>query len=98
MNRNIPTEPASAVFRVGLATYTKIFCDTLDADNVRMNNVLPGWTDSPPTAEERRRSAPLGRYGTAGEAAATVAFFASEGAANISEQNIHVDGRFMRRV
>lgn len=38
--------PTSAVFRAGLASYTKIFADTYAADNVRMNNVLPGWIDS----------------------------------------------------
>ena len=40
--------PTSAVFRAGLASYTKIFADTYAADNVRMNNVLPGWIDSLP--------------------------------------------------
>jgi NAD(P)-dependent dehydrogenase (short-subunit alcohol dehydrogenase family) len=36
--------PTSAVFRAGLAAFTKIFTDTHAADNIRMNNVLPGWT------------------------------------------------------
>ncbi len=43
-----PMFPTSAVFRAGLAAYTKIFADTYAADNVRMNNVLPGWIDSLP--------------------------------------------------
>ncbi len=30
--------PTSAVFRAGLAAYTKIFADTYAADNIRMNN------------------------------------------------------------
>ena len=47
--------PTSAVFRAGLAAFTKIFADTYAADNVRMNNVLPGWIDSLPATEERRR-------------------------------------------
>jgi NAD(P)-dependent dehydrogenase (short-subunit alcohol dehydrogenase family) len=54
-----PMFPTSAVFRAGLAVYTKIFCDTFAADNVRMNNVLPGWIDSLPATEERRRSVPM---------------------------------------
>lgn len=90
--------PTSAVFRAGLASFTKIFTDTYAADNVRMNNVLPGWIDSLPATEERRQSVPLGRYGTAGEIAATIGFLASEGAAYITGQNIRVDGGITRAV
>src|SRR6185437_15177710 len=35
--------PTSGVFRAGLAAYTKLFADGFAVDNVRMNNVLPGW-------------------------------------------------------
>jgi NAD(P)-dependent dehydrogenase (short-subunit alcohol dehydrogenase family) len=90
--------PTSAVFRAGLATFTKIFVDTFASDNVRMNNVLPGWIDSLPATEERRQSVPLGRYGTADEVAATIAFLASGSAAYITGQNIRVDGGIMRGV
>lgn len=90
--------PTSAVARAGLAAFTKIFCDEYGAHNIRMNNVLPGWIDSLPQTEERRRSVPLQRYGTAEEIGATVAFLASEGAAYITGQNIRVDGGLMRSV
>ena len=90
--------PTSAVFRAGLASYTKIFADTYAADNVRMNNVLPGWIDSLPATDERRRSVPMQRYGKSEEIAATVAFLASDGAAYITGQNIRVDGGLMRSV
>ena len=90
--------PASAVARAGLAAYTKIFADSFAADNVRMNNVLPGWIDSLPQTEERRESVPLQRYGTAEEIAATVAFLASDGAAYITGQNLRVDGGLTRSV
>src|SRR5580704_8702781 len=76
--------PTSAVFRAGLAAYTKIFVDTYAADNIRMNNVLPGWIDSLPPTEERRQGVPLQRYGTSEEIAATIAFLASDGAAYIT--------------
>ncbi|HXH02359.1 MAG TPA: SDR family oxidoreductase [Candidatus Competibacteraceae bacterium] len=90
--------PTSAVFRAGLASFTKIFADTYAADNIRINNILPGWIDSLPATEERRRSVPLQRYGTAEEIAGTVSFLASDDAAYITGQNIRVDGGLMRSV
>ncbi|GHC64277.1 SDR family oxidoreductase [Limoniibacter endophyticus] len=90
--------PTSAVFRAGLASFTKIFSDAYAADNIRMNNVLPGWIDSLPATEERRGSVPLQRYGKSAEIAATVAFLVSEGAAYITGQNIRVDGGLTRSV
>jgi NAD(P)-dependent dehydrogenase (short-subunit alcohol dehydrogenase family) len=90
--------PTSAVFRAGLASFTKIFADTYAAKNVRMNNVLPGWIDSLPATDERRDSVPLGRYGKAEEVAATIAFLLSDGAGYITGQNIRVDGGITRAV
>ncbi|MGV2106785.1 SDR family oxidoreductase [Agrobacterium vitis] len=90
--------PTSAVFRAGLAAYTKIFADTYAADNIRMNNVLPGWIDSLPATEQRRDAVPMKRYGTSAEIAATVAFLASEGAGYITGQNLKVDGGLTRSV
>ena len=91
-----PMFPTSAVFRAGLAAFTKLFADQFAPKNVRMNNVLPGWIDSLPETDERRHSVPMGRYGRAEEIAATVAFLASEGAGYITGQNIRVDGGLMR--
>jgi NAD(P)-dependent dehydrogenase (short-subunit alcohol dehydrogenase family) len=93
-----PLFPTSAVFRAGLAAFTKLFADAHAADNVRMNNVLPGWIDSLPATEERRAGVPMGRYGTSAEIAATVAFLVSEGAGYITGQNLRVDGGLMRSV
>ena len=53
--------PTSAVFRAGLAAYAKLFADSFAGDNVRMNNVLPGWIDSLPATEARRNSVPMQR-------------------------------------
>jgi NAD(P)-dependent dehydrogenase (short-subunit alcohol dehydrogenase family) len=88
--------PTSAVARAGLAVFTKLFADQYAADNVRMNNVLPGWTDSLPATEERRDAVPMKRYGTSEEIAATIAFLVSAGAGYITGQNIRVDGGLMR--
>jgi NAD(P)-dependent dehydrogenase (short-subunit alcohol dehydrogenase family) len=90
--------PTSAVFRAGLASYTKIFADDFAPKNVRMNNILPGWIDSLPATEARRQSVPMGRYGRADEIAATVAFLASDGGGYITGQNLRVDGGITRSV
>jgi NAD(P)-dependent dehydrogenase (short-subunit alcohol dehydrogenase family) len=91
-----PMFPTSAVFRAGLAAFTTLFADQHAACNVRMNNVLPGWIDSLPETDERRRSVPMQRYGRSDEIAATIAFLASDGAAYITGQNLRVDGGLMR--
>jgi NAD(P)-dependent dehydrogenase (short-subunit alcohol dehydrogenase family) len=93
-----PMFPTSAVFRAGLAAFTKLFADEHAARNVRMNNVLPGWIDSLPQRDERRAGVPMQRYGTSEEIAATIAFLASPGAAYITGQSLRVDGGLMRSV
>ena len=90
--------PTSGVFRAGLAAFTKLFADKYAGDNVRMNNVLPGWIDSLPEKDERREMVPMARYGTADEIAATVAFLVSDGAGYITGQNLKVDGGLMRGI
>ncbi len=93
-----PAFPTSGVFRAGLAAYAKLFSDKYAADNVRMNNVLPGFIDSLPEKEERRVSIPMQRYGRTEEVAATVSFLASDGAGYITGQNIRIDGGLTRSV
>jgi NAD(P)-dependent dehydrogenase (short-subunit alcohol dehydrogenase family) len=90
--------PTSAVARAGLAAFTKLFADTYAADNIRMNNILPGWIDSLPKVEERAAAVPMKRYGTAEEIGRTVAFLASDGAGYITGQSLRVDGGLMRGV
>ena len=90
--------PTSGVFRAGLAAFTKLFCDKYAGDNLRMNNVLPGFIDSLPEKEDRRARIPMGRYGTAKEVAELIAFLASDRSSYITGQNIRVDGGITRSV
>jgi NAD(P)-dependent dehydrogenase (short-subunit alcohol dehydrogenase family) len=93
-----PVFPTSGVFRAGLAAYTKLFADRYAADNIRMNNVLPGFIDSLPEKQEFRDRVPMQRYGRVEEIAATIAFLASDGAGYITGQNLRVDGGITRSV
>ncbi len=94
-----PVFPTSGVFRAGLAAFTKLYADKYAAQNVRMNNVQPGFINSLPEKEEFLSRIPMQRYGDSyKEVASTVAFLASEGGAYITGQNIRVDGGITRSV
>jgi len=93
-----PVFPTSGVFRAGLAAYAKLFADRYAAENIRMNNVLPGFIDSLPEKAGFRGRIPMGRYGRSEEVAATIAFLVSEGGGYITGQNLRVDGGITRSV
>ncbi len=93
-----PVFPTSGVFRAGLAAYTKLFADRYAAENIRMNNVLPGFIDSLPEKPEFRERIPMGRYGKTQEISDVIGFLASDGAGYITGQNIRVDGGITRSV
>lgn len=90
--------PTSGVFRAGLASFAKLYADRYAADNIRMNNVLPGFIDSLPEKDERRARIPLGRYGSSAEVGELIAFLASDKAGYITGQNIRIDGGITRSV
>jgi NAD(P)-dependent dehydrogenase (short-subunit alcohol dehydrogenase family) len=91
-----PVFPTSAVFRAGLASFTKLYADRYATDNIRMNNVLPGFIDSLPEQEELRERIPMGRYGRVDEVSELVSLLASDRAAYITGQNIRIDGGITR--
>lgn len=93
-----PVFPTSGVFRAGLAAFTKLFADKYAADNIRMNNVLPGFIDSLPETEDRRARIPMGRYGYAREVSSAISWLASEDGGYVTGQNIRIDGGLTRAV
>ncbi|MEH6390714.1 MAG: SDR family oxidoreductase [Sulfitobacter sp.] len=93
-----PLFPTSGVFRAGLAAFTKLYSDKYAADNVRMNNVLPGFIDSLPETEDRKARIPMKRYGQTQEVSSVISFLASEGGGYITGQNLRIDGGLTRAV
>ena len=93
-----PLFPTSGVFRAGLAAFTKLYSDKYAADNIRMNNVLPGFIDSLPETEDRKARIPMGRYGRVEEVSAVISLLASEGGGYMTGQNLRIDGGLTRAV
>ncbi len=93
-----PLFPTSGVFRAGLAAFTKLYADKYANDNIRMNNVLPGFIDSLPEAEDRRARIPMGRYGTTREISSVISLLASDDGGYITGQNLRIDGGLTRSV
>ena len=90
--------PTSGVFRAGLAAFTKLFADRYAADNIRMNNVLPGFIDSLPEKADRRARIPMGRYGRVEEVAELILYLATDRSSYVTGQNIRIDGGITRSV
>lgn len=93
-----PLFPTSGVFRAGLAAFTKLYSDKYAAENIRMNNILPGFIDSLPETEDRKARIPMGRYGRAEEVSSLIAFLSSEGGGYMTGQNLRIDGGLTRAV
>lgn len=90
--------PTSSVFRAGLASFTKLFVNEYSKDNIRMNNILPGFIDSLPEKEEFKKRIPLGRYGKVNEISEFINLLTSDGGAYITGQNIRIDGGITKSV
>ena len=87
-----PDFPTSAVFRAGLAGYTKLFSTKYAAAGLRMNNVLPGFIDSLPEKPDRLARIPAGRYAKVDELSKVIGFLISDDSSYITGQNLRVDG------
>lgn len=85
-----------SVLRAGLTAWTKLYADLHAMDGIRMNALLPGFTDSLPEKEARRARIPMGRYARADEIANAAAFLVSDKASYITGQSLKVDGGLTR--
>jgi 3-oxoacyl-[acyl-carrier protein] reductase len=88
-----------AASKAGMAGVIKSLAQELASRNITANCVAPGFIDTEMTKDlsEARRQAvlgaiPAGRFGTPQDVAAAVVFFASEEAAYVTGQTLHVNG------
>jgi len=85
--------------KAGLIGLTKTIAREYSSRNITANAVAPGFIDTAMTQalpekvrEELMKQIPLGRLGSADDVAAAVRFLASDGAAYITGQVVHVNG------
>ncbi|MDH5608515.1 MAG: SDR family oxidoreductase [Cyclobacteriaceae bacterium] len=90
--------PVSSVLRAGLSSFTKMFASAHGADNIRMNNVLPGFINTYPADEQTVCSIPLLRQGTPEEVAGLVSYLASDQAAYVTGQDFLIDGGLTKSI
>ncbi|MGR9115226.1 MAG: 3-oxoacyl-ACP reductase FabG [Gammaproteobacteria bacterium] len=88
-----------AAAKAGMVGFAKSMAKEVGSRGITVNTVAPGFIDTDMTrelAEEHKNallgSIPLGRLGDAKEIAHAVSFLASEGAAYITGETLHVNG------
>ncbi|TAL43107.1 MAG: 3-oxoacyl-ACP reductase FabG [Methylovulum sp.] len=88
-----------AAAKAGMIGFTKSMAKEVGSRNITINTVAPGFIDTDMTKELSDdikngllTAIPLSRLGSAKEVAHAVAFLASEGAAYITGETLHVNG------
>jgi 3-oxoacyl-[acyl-carrier protein] reductase len=93
--------------RASVVGLMKTLSNELAMDNITVNNVMPGYTETErltelikndPTFSSAKSEIPMGRFGRPEEFAAAVCFLASERASYITGQSLAVDGGWIRGV
>ena len=94
-----PGQANYAAAKAGIFGFTKSLAREVGSRGITVNAVAPGFIDTDMTRalpdaqrEALLQTIPLGRLGEAGEIASVVAFLASDGAAYITGETLHVNG------
>ena len=85
--------------KAGVVGFSKSLAKEVGSRNITVNCIAPGFIDTDMTRglpDEQKRALlahiPLGRFGQVGEIAAAAAFLASDGAAYVTGNTLHVNG------
>jgi len=92
-----PWFPASCVYRAGVSSFAKLYADRYGAKNIRMNCLMPGFTDSLDVGKFADLPA-LKRIARVEEQAKAAAFLLTDDSSYITGQSLRVDGGITRHV
>lgn len=92
------TFPTSSVYRVGVSSFTKLFSDRYGPANIRMNCLLPGFTDSLDLPQKFADMSALGRLARVEEQAKAAAFLLTNESSYITGQSLRADGGVTRHM
>ena len=92
------TFPTSSVYRVGVSSFTKLYSDRYGPGNIRMNCLLPGFTDSLDLPQKFADMSSLKRLARAEEQAKVAAFLLSGDSSYMTGQSLRVDGGVTRHM
>ena len=92
------TFPTSSVYRVGVSSFTKLYSDRYGSNNIRMNCLLPGFTDSLDLPQKFADMSTFKRLASAEEQARAAAFLLTDDSTYITGQSIRSDGGVTRHM
>lgn len=92
------TFPTSSVYRVGVSSFTKLYSDRYGSNNIRMNCLLPGFTDSLDLPQKFADMSTFKRLASPEEQARAAAFLLSDDSTYITGQSIRSDGGVTRHM
>ena len=96
-----PDNPAYVATKHGLKGLTKSLALELGKNNIRVNNIGPGYMKTPMTAkswtnkevyEQRKKKTFLNRWGDPDDLMGAVVFLASDSSSYITGQDLYIDG------
>lgn len=89
--------PASCVYRAGVSAFAKLYADRYGPENIRMNCLMPGFTDSLDVAKYGELTA-LKRIGRVEEQAKAAAFLLTDDSSYVTGQSLRVDGGVTKHI